>query len=343
MINATLHKACSAAKSEVEVLQAENARVTHELEQAKAALKTRAQAQTKERDDGVDALKREIEILSLENKRLVDREDKVEEMEDEREWLETVVQVAARQCGRDHLTMVDGKVYQRVKRELESLNLDRMTERSEVNALQRRLQVAQEECSALRFQLEQAELQRKDAEEMIGDLLDQRQRDRALPLGGMAPFDQISDLDSAVQDSEIAVLEATHADIVLISTQEELRQTLEAHRRLMIKYESLKEKYASNETSLNSLQTTTSQLQDKCAGLEGIRDVAEQRIMDLQQEVARWQHAETASSTELSRLRGDHRRLEIAAKGDREALKRANESVMRAKSAEDALAEQVTQ
>lgn len=310
------------------------------------SLRQKAQ-QAKDSTEGKEAegqqLQKEIEILTSENARLIQREDQVEAMETEREWLETVVDTAAKQCGRDHLFKVERRESERVKAELEVLKMERSSHRSEEYGLRHDLRTMIDDLAASHHRIAQLESERRLADEVLDDLLEQRRLDRETGLPRpLADLDN-SDLSTIPTSQEVDQLEHCHTRLELSATRFELRATLESQRRLMIKYDTATDKLNSAETSLNALQKTRTQLEAKCDGLEAVRENDQQRLMSSQQEVSRWQHAESTASAQLAEVKSRLSRLEITAKGDRESLRRANDSVMRAKSAEEVLAEQVAQ
>ena len=104
----------------------------------------------------------EADRLRNENARLIAREDKVEEMEDDRERLEHALEVAAEQCGLARTRMVDAAVHRRVVREVEALRLEREERKAAELGLRREVRGMKENVGELQERLRLAESDRKE-------------------------------------------------------------------------------------------------------------------------------------------------------------------------------------
>ena len=290
------------------------------------------------------ALRSENKRLQNENERMSAREDRVEEMEEGRDWLESMVDFAAQQCGQGHLLKVDRREYERVKEELEVLRIETKERKVRDKVLKRELSAAAEEIIMLGHKLEGMEISQDELERTIDDLLEQRRADRDISEMRGKWFDEDHFVDSPdVTANDIAVLEDRHATLSLLVTQQELRQVLNAYRHFLTKYEDLKETLTTTQYSHINLERQHKELGEDLRHLESTHQACGISIAGLNGEVARWQHAEQALSTELEQVKAELKRTLAATRGDKEALKRANEGVLRSKAAEDAFEEEIFQ
>lgn len=288
-------------------------------------------------------LKSENGRLTNENERMVAREDKVEDMEDERDWLEYAVDFAAYQCGQNHLLRVDRREYEHVKEELEVLRIEVKAKKVEAVVLKRELESAKESVELLTERLEKGIDNQKDLEAMVEDLLEQRRFDR--DNAAYSQTNSIEDISSSpeVTAHDMAEIEARHFALSTLSAQHELCQVLLTYRHFLTRYEHLKETLSTTQEAQLALQREHKVLEDNLKHLEVTHSTCGNTIAGLNCEIARWQHAEQALSIELRHVQAELKRMTAATRGDKEALKRANEGVLRSKAAEDAFEEEIVQ
>lgn len=284
----------------------------------------------------------EMDRLRNENARLIAREDKVEEMEDDRERLEHALEVAAEQCGLARTRMVDVVVHRRVVREVEALRLEREERRAAELSLRREVRGMKENVGELQEKLRLAESDRKESEAVIGDLLAQRRSDREVFSPTRPDSTPIEPLEVRDVAGEL-VVEYRDATIDALLAQTELRSTLYAHRDLLAKYHKSKETLAADRATLSAVRPTHKALEGDLTALQGKHDTCEARLISSAAEVARWQHAESVVSQELANVKEEKQRLESKSKREREEWKRANEGVSRAMAAESAFHEEIFQ
>jgi hypothetical protein len=286
------------------------------------------------------ALKAEMEVLRREHQRMSAREDKVEEMEDERERLEEMLGVAARQCGQARSQRVDRREHEKALADQQLLRMECQSRRSEGYRLRHELRIKQEEVEMLKGTLRDTENQRDESETTVEALLEERRKDRQLA----SPIAQLHDETQpmeAIASDPIDDMAQSHARLALLGIQIELRQTLLSYRQVFSDNDELAAKAATSARSVASLQQRIRDVEERSKTAAKARDAAAENIISLEQEVFRWQQAEGEVSAQLAEVTSALRRLEVSARGDREALKRANETVLRSKSAEEALEQEL--
>jgi len=330
----------------VETELAESKATIERLRHGKASLEVELRHHTDDRRSGWEkdktAMQAEMQRLKNENERLLAREDKVEEMEDDRERLEHALEVAAEQCGRARLAMVEAGAHRRVVRELEALRLERADRRTTEFVLRMHLRAMRNDVRELQESFRLADSARREAKEMVDELLAQRQRDRDLPTPAPLSDTPVQPLDTADFINEL-VVEHRDATVDVLLAQHELRSTLFAHRDLLARYHKSKETLAADRTTLSTLREKHRVLEDNLAALQATHATCETRLASSAAEVARWQHAESVVSEELITVKDEKQRLEVKSKREREEWKRANEAVARSMAAESAFHEEIFQ
>ena len=378
--NKALQEASTAAEAEVQAARKENQRLAKELAAAQQSLAEGVKEELRKKNDELEvvrrhldaakaeclvakqsfttimredqkkweqetqAMQRELEILRKENDRLVAREDKVEQMEAEREWLEEALAYAAERCGRQHVLTVDWREHDRARCELEALKLGRIERKSVEYALRHELRLMKEEVEMNRERMEGAEAARREMEQLVSELLEQREVDRCLPnhTDRVSDFD-ITPLEPLIDQTDLQKVEEAHATLETMHVRQELHSLLLDHRSLLSHSERLAEKSSKAEHALRALRHDQKALEEKCTALVDDQSRKAHQIALVEQEVSRWQDAEKKLSVELHALKEQHAELQRRAKSDKEVLKRASDTVVRSKAAEDAFEQEIIQ
>ena len=328
---------------QAESLNKEITALKQQLEVVKSSLTDAMTNDQRKWDEEKRALKRDLEILKLENERLVSREADVEEMEDQREWMEGALAFAAIKCGEYYKSSVDIQAYEKCKNRVEEAKFDLYRAESVNRSLERETQSLREEVDSWRMRAQEAVIARQEAESMLESVLEERRKDRLESTARDFILDDISPLDSLVGAAEIDSLEQQYDGLTILSTRIELQEALSTLRLSCKELKQQSKQLSESQSTVHSLRHDQRTLQEKCSALEAEHAKKGNQIISLEQEIARWQHAEQTVAAELAIVKMEHDRLKSRSKEHKEVLKRANDTVMRSKSAEDAFEQEIIQ
>ncbi|WWC91947.1 uncharacterized protein L201_006899 [Kwoniella dendrophila CBS 6074] len=206
----------------------------------------------------------------------------------------------------------------------------RINQRTEQNAnLKAQLQNAQEERQILEEVLEVASKEKQDLREELAILYS-----NYIPHNNIKPLKPLPELPAL----DLAL---THNSISSSWITEQRNNFETRYFDLLSDYEQARSSLLSSSSTLTALQVSFAQLQNSYHTLEQSHSPCSAQIANLQFELTKVQNNLTSSNDELLFVNETMKKSDKQAKEDREALKRANEVVMRSKLAEEALDEEI--
>ena len=330
--------------------QQDNDKLRRDLVEARSSLESSKSSTSARHQDGSAevarstaerySLEREMKLLRMENERMAKREDRVELLETEHDHLQAVADLAVEECARFYLTRVSKSYHEAVKRELEQATVEIRETRAKEDMLEDQLALAQEEAALLREKLEVEIGARKAAEDIVNNLLEQRRLDRVETNERVADAEEtrVAGMDLG---AEVDRIELQHSVLVGLAAQIQLEDSLADQVYLQSRSDNLKATLKATKDELKQTRSSLSNVENRQRALETAHAGCGPAVNGLRAEIARWQEEEQRLSSNLSVAQDNIQVLEEKNKRDRESLKRANDTVMRSKAAEEALEDEI--
>ncbi|WRT69995.1 uncharacterized protein IL334_006988 [Kwoniella shivajii] len=307
----------------------------HELEITKTALSKEIAKESEFREK---ISKSEEEALSLreEIKRLDVLQEENERMED----LVDNVSIAYRILYRDSISK---KEYQSMKERYEVARSDAIAWQNKAKILEGQIRVSQKEVLSTTEQLKLSETERNSLESNMKELLVDRQqlREDCEALAKLhIPSETLKSLKTlpTIPALDLAIM---HNTLSTSYYQERLDLAEAEYHDLLNEYEKTRSSLTSSNITLTALQRSFAELKTRHSSLEQDHSPCPTLISDLRMEISSTRNQVDNLKMEIEGAEEDKKRSDKQAREDREALKRANETVMRCKTAEEALDEEI--
>ncbi|WVW86408.1 hypothetical protein I302_108454 [Kwoniella bestiolae CBS 10118] len=301
----------------------------------------------KQREERSNSKKGELNVKNRELEEAVQdlREDlkELNEVQAEKERLECLLQAAStsyRVLYRD--SVLKDRYHQLQVRLFESQS-DACLWQEKAERLERKVHFHKEIIRDLQDQLKISKEERKMLKKAAEDLSQDRHTLRE-ELSSFATCYTPSEVIQPLQPLPILPamdIATTHNNLSTSHLTYQLNTVRQEHSDLLQEYEKTRESLVSSSTTLNALQRSFAELKSSHQSLEEEHGPCSGMIAELQLDLTNTR-SEIAELTQEVKVACEERDTSNKqAKDDREALKRANDSVMRSKMAEEALDEEV--
>ncbi|WWC72244.1 uncharacterized protein I206_106206 [Kwoniella pini CBS 10737] len=329
-------------KIEKHRLERNVASLISEVEHLKASIERndhRAERNIHKEDD----LRKANRILEKENASLREKVIRLTEVEEENEILENLVSACSIQYRILYKNTTSKARYRELETKYITAHTNSLEYKNRVKRLEAKLSFQQYENTDLSDQLRAHKREVNMLSESLASVLKDKQdlrKDISSHVKDFVRGEVIKPLRTLpiLPAIELAV---DHAELANCHLRTQLVDIEDQHFDLLSKYETTKEILASNVQSLSDLQQSFAELRTSHQGLEAAHAPCQPMINNLQNLLAASESQVVQLTGDLSSAVQDAKKCTNQSKEDREALKRANETVMRSKMAEEALDEEV--
>nr|XP_018261132.1 uncharacterized protein I303_06853 [Kwoniella dejecticola CBS 10117]OBR83290.1 hypothetical protein I303_06853 [Kwoniella dejecticola CBS 10117] len=325
-------------KMEKHRLERNVASLTTELEHLKASLNRTEKIAQRE-----DDLRKANRALEKEISALRETAQEVDKLEEENERLVNLLVSCSIQYRMLYKNSVPRVTYQQLEEKLAHSRMSVISERNRAKVLRSTLEARESENRELKERLETYKCEIETLSDTMTSLLEDRQhlREEVTSITALHPASDIIKPLKPLPLVEGLKLVLNHAELSESHYQAQLTDLREEHFDLINETERTKASYVSTAQKLDDLRQSFGELKTAHRALEVAYAPCQPMIDNLQNLLAASEAQVAQLSTDLAGTSDGLRRCTKQSKEDREALKKANEVVMRSKMAEEALDEEV--
>ncbi|ORY31611.1 hypothetical protein BCR39DRAFT_558076 [Naematelia encephala] len=274
-----------------------------------------------------------VEILKL----------KVSDLEEQKEHLETILEDSAEAYARLYHSSVRRTEHERICRLYDAERRAREDAKVLAGSLKMELKMAQGQVQDLSIRLHEVEHDRDEAESTMNELLEDRRFSRLEAISHRPVQDMTPPLEpvTVLDVLPFVDLVLSHSDIQATYLSRYLGDVQAAHRDLLSTHDSSLSELTSARTTLTALQRSHAELSTSHDAIQSAHAPCASIIAGLKNDLTHAQIGEDTAKQVIEETKAEMRTVEERAKSDREALKRANETVGRVKMAESAMVDEI--
>ncbi|KAK8853427.1 hypothetical protein IAR55_004133 [Kwoniella newhampshirensis] len=216
--------------------------------------------------------------------------------------------------------------------------------KTKAEVLKGELSITKEENKDFKERLRSAHDDRCMLERIIWDIREEKQRlvyDTSTSIASPPSHETIEPLESAFDPNLLLEYTVSHVDLSTTYLQHQINYLRSEQADLSLALSETTASLTSSQGSVTALQRSLVDLQTRHTALEQSHSPCGGALGELREALGKSLLNEEDRTREIEELRKERQSVEARAQSDREALKRANEVVMRAKMAEDALDEEI--